>query len=257
MELLQMYRDAGYTFVCITDHNHVTDVSTLNSEEFLAIPGTEDTVSTLLGPLGPHMGRLFVKEPLRAGSAQERINHTRAAGGVVSLCHPSWNGNLWTGAWTASMISTLHGVHLMEIWNPHSKSNEDVRRWMAGLKAQGPGGGCWGVAVDDCHHEGQFNRGWIMAQVSDISVASFRAALLSGAFYASTGPTGEFRLEGLTITATFPDRGTILFFDQAGHIRATISERTGNYTVRGDEGYVRVAAQTARGQVWSQPFWLE
>ncbi len=256
-ELLQMYRDAGYTFVCITDHNHVTDAPTLNSEEFLAIPGTEDTVSHVLDPLGPHMGRLFVKEPLRAGSAQERIDQTRAAGGVVSLCHPSWNGNLWTGAWTASTIAKLDGVHLMEIWNPHSKSDEDVRRWMAGLNAQGPGRGCWGVAVDDCHRESQFDRGWIMVQVSDISAASFRTALLSGAFYASTGLTAEFGLDGLTLMATIPEQGTIQFFDQEGHIRATVFGRTGTYTFRGNEGYVRVMAQAARAQAWSQPFWLE
>jgi hypothetical protein len=60
-----MYRDAAYSFVSITDHNRVTRCDELNDEQFLSIPGTEDTVSQILPPLGPHMARLFVDEPLR------------------------------------------------------------------------------------------------------------------------------------------------------------------------------------------------
>src|SRR2546430_6921965 len=33
-ELLRMYRDAGYSFVCITDHNRVTRCEDVNSPEF-------------------------------------------------------------------------------------------------------------------------------------------------------------------------------------------------------------------------------
>lgn len=257
IDLLQMYRESQYTFVCITDHNRVTHVPTLNSAEFLTIPGTEDTVSGVLPVVGPHMGRLFVTESLHSGSAQERIDQTRAAGGLVSLCHPSWSGNLWTGAWSPSVVAALRGVHLVEIWNPHSNSEEDIRRWMVALKVQGPAQGCWGVAVDDCHHQSQFNRAWIMVKVTEVSHASFRAALLAGAFYASTGPTVDLGLEGLTITATLSDAGTIQFVDSEGGVRSTTSGHGGSYAVLGDEGYVRVEARTPRGQVWSQPFWVQ
>ncbi len=75
-ELLAMYRDAGYAFVCLTDHNRVTLCDDLNDQSFLAVPGTEDTVSSLLPPLGPHMGRLFVEAPLRSGFPQDRIDRT-------------------------------------------------------------------------------------------------------------------------------------------------------------------------------------
>src|SRR5207249_12265968 len=136
-KLLRMYRDAGYSFVCITDHNRVTRYEELNGRDFVAIHGTEDTVSRFLPPLGPHMGRLFVDAPLRDGSAQRRIDQTVAGGGIVSLCHPSWTGNLWTGAWSRETIDHLIGFHLVEIWNPHSNSEEDIRRWEAALRHAG------------------------------------------------------------------------------------------------------------------------
>ncbi len=252
-----MYQAAGYSFVCITDHNRVTSAPTLNSDQFLAVPGTEDTVSRLLRPLGPHMGRLFVDAPLRTGSPQERIDRTRTAGGLVSLCHPSWTGNLGTGAWTAEAITGLRGVHLVEIWNVHSRSAEDVRRWVAALRAQGAAGGSWGVAVDDCHHQGQFNRGWIMIKVPAISLEALRVALLAGAFYASTGPSVELTVDGARIEVKLSERAQIQFFDWDGRVRAELMDSAGHYVVRGDEGYVRVEARSSSGQVWLQPLWLE
>jgi hypothetical protein len=84
-----MYRDAGDSFVSITDHNRVTRCDDLNDGQFLAIPGTEDTVSQILPPLGPHMARLFVTEPLRTGTSQDRIDRTLASGTLsCTACAP-------------------------------------------------------------------------------------------------------------------------------------------------------------------------
>lgn len=255
-ELLQMYRDAGYSFVCITDHNCVTRCDDLNDERFLAIPGTEDTVSRLLPPLGPHMGRLFVDAPLREGSAQERIDRTLASDGVVSLCHPSWNGNLWTGSWPYGAVVTLQRFHLIEISNPHSDVAEDVSRWNATLRARGPASPVWGVAVDDCHRSDQFDRAWIMVKVPEISVSALRRALLAGAFYASTGPAGHFTVEGTTVAARALQPVTMRFVDAAGAVRLETRGLEARYSVSGDEIYVRIEAADDAARAWSQPFWI-
>ena len=256
-DLLVMYRDAGYTFVCITDHNHVTCCGDLNEEHFLAIPGTEDTVSTFLPVLGPHMGRLFVDGPLRAGSPQERVDRTLADGGVVSLCHPSWNGNLWTGAWREHTLVSLKGFQLLEVWNPHSRSGEDTRLWDAVLRARGPAAPLWGVAVDDCHRDKQFNRGWIAVKVPEISAAALRRALLGGAFYASTGPAADFSAVGESITVQLEDRGHIRFADSRGIVRSEVDGTESRYAVYGNEQFVRVEVSSPVGMAWSQPFWLD
>ncbi len=255
-DLLQMYRDAGYSFVCITDHNRVTRYDDLNDNQFLAVTGTEDTVSRILRSLGPHMGRLFVDGPIRAGRPQERIDKTLAAGGVVSLCHPSWNGNLWTGAWSQETVRRLREFHLIEIWNPHSDSLEDVRRWNSVLTARGPDEPVWGVAVDDCHRRDQFDRGWVMVKVPDVTPEALRRALLGGGFYASTGPTADFSVEGSTIAVTINEPGQVRFVDLEGRVNESLSGREARYTVRGDERCVRVECTAAGGRVWSQPFWI-
>ncbi|HEY3248637.1 MAG TPA: hypothetical protein VGK88_10150 [bacterium] len=255
--LLGMYREAGYSFVCITDHHRVTRCDALDGADFLAVPGVEDEVSFGLPVLGPHMGRLFVEAPLRSGTAQERIDRTRMAGGLVSLCHPSWPGNLWTGVWKEAEVRALHGYHLMEIRNPHSRTEEDVRRWTSALRAHGSVAPIWGVAVDDCHSAKQFNQGWIIVKVTAITSAAFRSALLGGAFYATTGPAADFGIDDGAIVVRSGRPGRLRFLDGSDGVRLeTIGERA-RYAVSGSEAFVRVELATADGTLWSQPFWID
>lgn len=256
-DLLAMYRDAGYSFVCITDHNRVSRCDDLNDAEFLAVPGVEDEVGFGLPVLGAHMGRLFVEAPLRAGTAQERIDRTRADGGIVSLCHPSWPGNLWTGDWSEHDVRTLHGYHLIEIRNPHSRGETDVARWTAALRAHGPSMPIWGVAVDDCHRREQFNQGWVMVRVETIAASALRTALLRGALYATTGPVADFAVEDNAILATVVPAGRLRFIDGADGVRLETHGDHARYPVAGDERFVRVEVRTDAGQTWSQPFWIE
>lgn len=260
-ELLRRYKDAGYSFVAITDHNRVTRCTDHDDATFLAIPGTEDTVSRFR-PLGPHLGRLFVGASLPRGEAQEAIDQTARDGGLTVLCHPSWTGNLWTGTWSPAAVERLTGYHLIEVWNPHSTSLRDVARWETALAARGAiGGGAaspvWAAAVDDCHHERQFNRGWIMAKVPEVSAQALKRALTSGAFYASTGPDAVFRVRGEHLEAEFDDPLEARILDLHGRQRAGGQGRAIRYRVQGDEEALRVEGRAPGGTVWSQPFWLE
>jgi len=255
-ELLRMYKDAGYSFVFITDHNHVTRCDDLNDDSFLALPGTEDTVSYLLQPLGPHLGRLFVDHPTRRGTAQERINRTVEEGGLASLCHPSWTGNLWTGTWSPQAVAALRGYTFLEIVNPHSDTAKDTARWEAVLRERGPEWPVWAVAVDDCHRKDQFNRAWVMVRIAEHSPQALREALASGAFYASTGPEGRFGAGGGAVWAEFRETLEARVLDREGRVRATERGTTVRYSVQGDEGYLRVEGASPRGGIWSQPFWV-
>jgi len=256
-DLLAMYRDAGYSFVCITDHNRVTRCDDLNDPEFLAVAGVEDEVGFGLPILGAHMGRLFVDAPLRSGTAQERIDRTRAGGGIVSLCHPSWPGNLWTGDWSEHDVRTLRGYHLMEVRNPHSRTETDVARWTAALRAHGPSMPIWGVAVDDCHRREQFNHGWVMVRVETIAAAALRTALLRGALYATTGPVADFTVEGGSITVRAVPAGRLRVLDAGDAVRLETHGAEARYAVSGDERFVRAEVMTTAGTAWSQPFWID
>lgn len=253
-ELLRMYKAAGYAFVFITDHNRVTRGDILDDETFLALPGSEDTVSKMR-PLGPHLLRLFATAPARGGDPQRVIDETAAAGGICGLCHPSWTGNLWTGAWPERAVATLRGYHFIEIRNPHSRPRDDTARWEAALRRRAAP--VWGVAVDDCHTRAQFNRGWITIRVPGISAADLKRALRGGAFYASTGPAAEFGVEGTTITARVEEPLSMRFIDARSQVRMAVEGTDGGYAVRGDEQYIRVEASRGRYAVWSQPFVID
>jgi len=255
-ELLRMYKEAGYTFVFITDHNRVTRCDDLNDDTFLALPGTEDTVSYLLPPLGPHLGRLFVDQPTRRGTAQERIDRTAEEGGLAALCHPSWTGNLWTGTWSQRAVTGLRAYNFVEIVNPHSDTFEDTARWEAALHKRGPESPVWAVAVDDCHRSDQFNRAWVMVRVVEHSPRALKAALAGGAFYASTGPDGRFEAAGAVISAEFKEVVEARMLDRQGRVRAAGRDAILRYRVQGDEGHLRVDGMSPRGQIWSQPFWV-
>jgi len=254
-DLARRYRDAGYSFVCFTDHDRVTRCDEVSDDSFLALPGVEETIVRGIPPLGPHLGRLLVDRVLGAGSAQDRITRTLAAGGIPCLEHPSWTGNLWTGAWTAETMATLPGPFLVEIWNPHSNPDEDLRRWARAAWAHGPEGRIGAVAGDDCHILPQFDRGWVMVKVEAITADALRAALLSGAFYASTGVEADLGVTDGAV-AVRSAAGEVHVFDAGGRSRAVFRGGEGRYTPAGDEGFVRVECRAGPRRAWSQAFWV-
>ncbi|MGQ0568778.1 MAG: PHP domain-containing protein [Armatimonadota bacterium] len=254
-DLARRYRDAGYTFICFTDHDILTRCDEVNDASFLAIPGVEETIVRGVPPLGPHLGRLLVDNVLGAGSAEERVRRTLDAGGVPCLHHPSWTGNLWTGAWPAPTMATLPGPFLVEVWNPHSDSEEDVRRWSHAARAHGPEVVISGVAADDCHTMLQFDHAWVMVKVSAITKPALREALLHGASYASTGIVAEFGVTGQVITAQ-SDADEMAVIDAAGTRRAVIAGGSGRYEPAGDEGFVRLECRAGPRCAWSQVFWI-
>jgi hypothetical protein len=261
--VLERYRARGYTFVVFTDHNTVTAYDDLNDGTFLALPGVETTIPRPFRPLGPHMGRLGAPGSLTLRDAQACIDATVGAGGIVSLHHPTWNGNFGTGRWSLREMLGLRGYHLVEISNHHSGTEADVRRWTAVLRHRGPAAPVGGVAADDLHHLDDIDGGWIMVKVRAVAATSFLEALRALTFYASTGPSADFAVRDGAITVE-TDAPVIRFIDAADGIRAEQPGPSARYEPAGDEQFVRVEcaavrSMTPRGEpptAWSQAFWI-
>ena len=254
--LLERYRAAGYTFVVFTDHERITVCEDLNDEMFLALPGVETAVGRPFWPLGPHLGRLGSPGPPRVRGAQAAIDATVAAGGVVSLHHPAWTGNLGTGTWSVAEMSVLRGYHLVEISNHHSASRTDVERWATVLARRGPTAPVGGVAVDDLHRDRDFDTGWVMVKTAAVTPEAFLGALRRLAVVASTGPRAEFGARDGAITCA-TDAPGIRFLDAGGRVRCEASGPEAAYAPQGDEGFVRVECADAAGRAaWSQAFWI-
>lgn len=260
-EAVRAYKEAGYTYLAITDHDTVTIYKDLDSSIFITIPGEENTVNYPFWPFGQHMVRLFVDTHARWGKAQSRIDSAVQAGGIVGIAHPNWIGNLGTGVWTLAQLLAIEGYNLFEVNNPYSDSASDTQLWHELICLLGPERPIWAIAVDDAHaRNSMFDSAWIMVQTDEISPEALKEALQRGSFYATTGPLVRFAVVGNKITVTVESglAKRIIFIgaDKQALLEANEVDYA-EYAPVGNEGFVRIEVINAENKkAWSQPFWL-
>jgi hypothetical protein len=193
------YRDAGYDFLVITDHDLVTLPSdhAAHAGRMLLIAGEEVSAGSI------HVNGLGIREVVeprlaRSGLAgdtlQENVSAVRAAGGVPTVNHPNFRWQL-----QPADLLALAGCALFEVHNagpetnglgrPGHPSHEEL--WDLVLSA---GKRFFGVAVDDAHHFRSWGRpysnpgrAWVVVESDALDEPSILEAIDGGRFYASTG----------------------------------------------------------------------
>ena len=225
--VVRWYRDHGYDFVVITDHEHITDVAPLNAEfgspgRFLVMPGEEITqqvadstrpdgrrqahvvaigLTQVIMPLGE---RRVVSGMTIAETYARHLAAVKAAGAVPQVNHPNFRWSV-----TADDMSQLPDSTLFEVWNAHPHINNlgggDGRGGMA-LSTEAlwdtlltRGRLLFGVASDDSHafKPGDFEKlvatrpgvAWVMVRADTLTPSAIMAALRAGRFYSTTGLT--------------------------------------------------------------------
>lgn len=185
------YRDHGYHFIVITDHEFLTDIAPLQEEfgapeKFLVIRGQEVTqivedpnhpdglrhahvnainVATVVMPIGRGPGkverRVAPAGTLIADTYTRNIAAVLAAGGIAQVNHPNFR-------WSVNVndIANVPDGTLFEVWNAHplahnlggdeggshGASTEEI--WDALLSG---GKVLWGVGDDDSHNFRELN----------------------------------------------------------------------------------------------------
>ena len=277
-EVVRWYREHGYDFVVITDHNFLTSVEGLNAlhgadEKFLVVRGEE--VTDAFGEKPLHVNGLEVKRfvPPQGGKSvvdvvQRNIDAIRAAEGVPHINHPNYG-------WAISVddLKKIERHRLFEIFNGHPLVNnvggggqpsmEEV--WDILLTS---GKLLFGIAVDDAHHfkrpydawAARPGQGWVVVRAEKLSSEALLAALERGDFYASTGvEIADYEVTAGAMTVTIRERGatkfTTQFIGRGGKILQTSITPVSTYSIRGDEGYVRAKVVDSNGKsAWLQPF---
>ena len=257
---LRAYRERGYDFVALTDHDVITRPAGV-PEGMVVVPAVENTVTFPFWPLGQHAVFLFVERQVTRGGARERFRAAAEQGGIVSIAHPSWVGNVGTGRWEMRHLMAAGEFTLMEVYNPHSDSRRDTALWHEVVVRRGPGEPVWAVAVDDAHDERLFDRGWTMVKAAAQTPAALAEALRRGSLYASTGPRVRFGASGGAIVVGGEEPGIyeVSFISSTMDVvKAYRGELPAAYTPTGTEGFVRVEVREAGtgASAWSQPFWL-
>jgi hypothetical protein len=276
-DVVRWYREHGYQFLVLTDHNFLTSVDALNAlhgadQKFLVMRGEEVTDRFGTSPL--HINGLDLAslvEPQGGTSVvdvlQRNVDAIRRAGGVPHVNHPNFG---W--AMTADELRQVERTRLFEIWNGHPQVNNAGGGGVPGLEQMWDsiltsGRLIYGIAVDDAHTFKQPGnpavagpgRGWVMVRASTLEPRAIVEAMERGDFYASTGVVlADYEATAASIhvavRATTFARYRIQFIGSGGRLLAEVPESEAVYTFTGDEGYVRARILESNGlMAWCQP----
>jgi hypothetical protein len=277
-DVVRWYREHGYQFLVLTDHNFLTSVDGLNAlhganERFLVIKGEEVTSSFKSAPI--HINGLDVAErvePARdAGSAVETIQRNvdaiRRVAGVPHINHPNFG---W--ALTPDDLRQVKNNRLFEIYNGHPTVHNDGGGGVPGLEQAwdlilSQGVLLYGIAVDDAHTFKQPGnqavagpgRGWVVVRAPRLEARALLEAMERGDFYASNGvELVDVTSTSNSMTVQIRQRGDFKYRTQfigtGGQVLKETVELTSTYMFTGTEGYVRAKVIDSGGRVaWIQP----
>ena len=276
-DVVRWYREHGYHFVTITDHNYLTSVDGLNSihgaaGKFLVVPGEE--VTDRFGDKPIHVNGFdpesLVKPPggvSVVATVQNMVDAIREARGVPSINHPNFG---W--AITGDELGQVERTRLFEVFNGHPLVNNLGGGGVPGLEETwdrmlSSGKLLYGIAVDDAHYfkrpEDKFaprpGTGWVHVRSAALEPRALLEALERGDFYASTGVEVQSLDVSPTsmrvVIKTIPtSKYRVQFIGRQGRVLSEVTQSTATYTFKGDEGYVRAKVLESNGDVaWIQP----
>lgn len=271
------YREHGYQFLVLSDHNVLTSVDALNAlhgkdGRFLLIKGEE--VTDKFGDKPVHINGLDVSEkvdPQKGASLlevlQRNIDAIRRVRGVPHINHPNFGWSFSTEA-----LQQVRNTKLLELFNGHPHVNNVGGGGVPGLEevwdaVLSSGSLIYGIAVDDAHtfkQPGNPNvagpgRGWVMVRAARLEARAILQALEDGQFYASTGvELSDYAVTNRLMTVTVKkdtwSKYRIMFIGKGGRLLQESLDSPAEYTFRGDEGYVRAKVLESNGRVaWMQP----
>jgi hypothetical protein len=277
VDVATWYREHGYQFVVLTDHNVLTPVEGLNGllgmeEQFLVIKGEEITDPFGGKPL--HINGLDVsgRIPPQGGTSvadvlQRDVDAIRQARGVPHINHPNFG---W--AITRQELQQVRNNRLFEIFNGHPMVNNLGGGGVPGMEEAwdailSNGTLLYGIAVDDAHtfkdpanpNVPAPGRGWVVVRAPRLEARALVDALERGDFYASTGVEladyqASARQMTVAVKTTTFSKYRIQFIGKGGRVLRESLEPTATYEIRGDEGYVRARVVESNGRMaWCQP----
>ena len=187
-EAVNLYRQHGYHFIALTDHNTVVQ-DTYRDGDLLVLSGIElayELPAEELHIVGIGMRKLLGDSINRSHGPQAAIDAIWQDGGRALLAHPAWS------MLTPGTIAGLRDLSAAEIYNSMSTIPRNCPRADSSLildLAASHGCPLPLVAVDDAHfYDGEHCKSYIMVQMETLTQASLLEALDTGRFYASQGP---------------------------------------------------------------------
>jgi len=253
------YRSRGYHFLCLTDHEKMSDPSGLSTDDFLVFTGVETgcpssrhhIVGVGIDEVGPFP---------RQETAQEAVDKIRSMGGIVFVAHPYWSSLF------DEDILSLRGINGIELYN--TGCEVEIGRGFSTVhwdNILSRGMRLNGIAVDDAHrYTDDAPGGWIWVKAESLTVEAIKESISKGLFYASTGPEIRsvvveedlIRVESSPVeTITFHSRGPSgNSVHRVGESMLTHAE----HRFKPEHAYVRIEAVDGGGRkAWTNPIYTD
>ena len=245
LEVVNAYKNAGYDFIAITDHNVITNSPDVPDITF--IQSIEESYDL-------HITAYDVNTMTQAINGQDIINFEVSQGKMCSIAHPNWSERIippheFVGYYDYNFTEIYNS--LMAHYAPPTEKQVD-----AGLSC---GNKFFLLATDDCHNvnnPSMFNRGWVVVNCNANTKSEILYNLQIGNFYASTGNDLNVNLTGNIVNAKCTEPSNIQFIGMNGKVLQSHNNVTNaSYFIRGNEMYVRIrATKVSDGTMaWSQP----
>jgi len=250
-QLAALFKEAGYDFFTITDHDYITTEPQGNELIWLcnSYESTQMTHQCVYNAGSVLKGVLSIKDVI------DYQVYRRSA--VVGLAHPDWFRHR-VGA--DDLINACKGTSFVEVWNGTmntSLGENTPRAWDTMLSNNLR---VLGLAVDDLHAAGDLKKGWVEVLSMSRSRDDIMFALLKGAFYATNGATidaVEYRRDTLTIHTGSPSAITTFYGTDGVQLGDKIVGENAQYGITGSEKYVRAVVKEKGKYCWTQPIFLK
>lgn len=257
-EAAEIYKNAGYDLIAITDHwnfrpsDELCGLRTISGAEYNI--GGGDGCGGVYHIVG--IGCDCKPNLNETASAQEIIDEIHKCNGFAILAHPAWSLN------TIAQTEFLHGIDATEIYNAVSEAGESSRAYSGDFVDTSACSGRYYplIADDDTHfYDGSDEtKAWIMLEGTlDSSDSELLESLRQGKYYATQGPEIHISRNGDTVTVHCSPAVRISFFSNAvwapKHCHRGQSLTTASCSIQPWEKFIRAEVTDAQGRTaWSQ-----
>ncbi len=249
-----VYKQRGYDFLAITDHNIVNKVGVLHTG-IVVFAGIEADFSHRhhMNIIHPYGGSIYYRRDIQE---QELIDINNQRGCLVFLNHPDWG---LEEHYSIDDLFRLHGYDGIEIYNSEIEKCPgfplSTRKWDQLLSS---GRRVLGFACQDTHLLSDVNDCCTIVRVQQHAAMDIFEALKSGIFYCHFGV--EILDLGRIEDTVFVNTGNaecVRFIGKNGQILLETYDREATCSFSGnhDSPYICIECYGASDSVsWTQPF---
>lgn len=254
--VMEQYRDHGYDFNSITDHDKVTQDPLVAGITFIS--GIEERAKDTGWPKGTgDIGRIGAIVSESSNLSQTILNTGISENNYNDLKHPNRKNN---GFFNAD-LDKLNNFHALEVWNGNNQLNAEIE-WDYLLSQERK---IFGDSADDLHklNGPHMFEAWTRVFSESNNAEQIKNNLIKGNSYFGYTPSGsedillDININKNLINVELSLEADIEWIINNGVVVQTdMNTKNAEYSIIGNEKYIRIRASKNGAKVFSQPIFI-